>query len=77
MNNVYRKWPAEFIYTKDAVRGHLPLTNALRGTQLFQALLEHPAFDKSRDAGSKKVCKGRGGLEDGRGPRPSAPRGSA
>lgn len=46
-NNIYRKWPMEFKYTMDAVRGHLPLTNALRGTQLFQALLEHPAFEKT------------------------------
>lgn len=44
-NNVYRKWPMEFIYSMDAPRGHLPLTNALRGTQLFQAVLDHPAWD--------------------------------
>jgi hypothetical protein len=47
-NNVYRKWPGEFDYSMDAVKGHLPLTNALRGTQLFQAILEHPAFDKQK-----------------------------
>ena len=41
----YRKWPEDFVYRlDDAVRGHLPLTNALRGTQLFQAILEHEAF---------------------------------
>ena len=45
-NNVYRKWPAEFIYSMDAAKGHLPLTNALRGTQLFEALLAHPAFER-------------------------------
>lgn len=50
-NNVYRKWPAEFIYSLDAAKGHLPLTNALRGTQLFEALLQHPAFE--RDGGAK------------------------
>lgn len=50
-NNVYRKWPAEFKYTFDAPKGHMPLTNALRGTQLFQAIMEHPAFAKS--AGGK------------------------
>ena len=33
-NNIYRKWPAEFTYSADAPRGHLPLTNALRGTQV-------------------------------------------
>jgi uncharacterized membrane protein YgcG len=45
-NNVYRKWPAEFNYTAEAPKGHLPLTNALRGTQLFEALLAHPAFQR-------------------------------
>jgi hypothetical protein len=45
-NNVYRKWPAEFNYTEEAPKGHLPLTNALRGTQLFEALLAHPAFQR-------------------------------
>ncbi|KAG2445075.1 hypothetical protein HYH02_008942 [Chlamydomonas schloesseri] len=49
-NNNYRKWPMEFIYSLDAPRGHLPLTNALRGTQLFQAIMEHPAFEKSSTA---------------------------
>jgi len=54
-NAIYRKWPAEFIYSMDAARGHLPLTNALRGTQLFEALLEHPAFEKKAGAGSKSI----------------------
>jgi hypothetical protein len=45
-NNVYRKWPAEFKYDYEAPKGHMPLTNALRGTQLFQAIMEHPAFAK-------------------------------
>jgi hypothetical protein len=26
----------DFMYTVDAPKGHLPLTNALRGTQLIQ-----------------------------------------
>jgi|MDSY01.2.fsa_nt_gb hypothetical protein len=43
-NDAYRKWPEEFIWKKEAAKGHMPLTNALRGTQLFEALLEHPAF---------------------------------
>jgi hypothetical protein len=54
-NNVYRKWPAEFIYSMDAVKGHLPLTNALRGTQLFEALLQHPAFDKAAGAKGSSI----------------------
>lgn len=48
-NNVYLKWPTEFIYSQDAVPGHLPLTNCLRGTRLFEAIMEHPAI-----AGAKK-----------------------
>jgi hypothetical protein len=47
-NNIYRKWPAEFTYTVDAPKGHLPLTNALRGTQLFNEILEHPAFNQPK-----------------------------
>jgi hypothetical protein len=43
-NNVYRKWPSEFKYVADAPKGHLPLTNALRGTRLFEAIMEHPAI---------------------------------
>lgn len=51
-NNVYRKWPSEFKYTLDAPKGHLPLTNALRGTRLFEAIMEHPAFAaESKTAG--------------------------
>jgi hypothetical protein len=41
-----RKWPSEFQYTTEAAKGHLPLTNCLRGTQLFKAILEHPAFER-------------------------------
>ncbi|KAK9812587.1 hypothetical protein WJX73_010690 [Symbiochloris irregularis] len=44
--NNYRKWPGEFMYTREAPKGHLPLTNCLRGTQLFEAILQHPAFVK-------------------------------
>lgn len=51
-NNVYRKWPAEFNYSYEAPKGHMPLTNALRGTQLFQAIMEHPAFVKASSGSS-------------------------
>ena len=47
-HNIYRKWPAGFTYSLKAAKGHLPLTNALRGTQLFKAIMEHPAFEKSQ-----------------------------
>ena len=45
-NNNYRKWPGEFMYSLEAPKGHLPLTNCLRGTQLFEAIFQHPAFAK-------------------------------
>ena len=54
-DNNYRKWPAEFDYSLNAKKGHLPLTNALRGTQLFSALLDHPAFEKKTGPGGKKT----------------------
>lgn len=48
----YRRWTAlgqngnTFIYdAKEAKAGHLPLTSALRGTQLLEAIFAHPAFD--------------------------------
>lgn len=44
-NDVYRKWPTEFKYEAGAPKGHLPLTNALRGTRLFEAIMEHEAFN--------------------------------
>ncbi len=49
-NNVYLKWPTEFKYDISAPKGHLPLTNALRGTRLFEAIMEHPAFTQSAQA---------------------------
>mgnify|MGYP007096449857 CR=1 FL=1 len=55
-----RKWPGEFKYEAGAAKGHLPLTNALRGTQLFEAILEHPAF-----ASAPASAGGEGGGEGG------------
>ena len=43
-----RRWfgQSEFFYTyQDAPKGHLPLTAALRGTQLLKALLQHPLWE--------------------------------
>jgi hypothetical protein len=46
-NQKYRAWPAEFVYNvPEAKKGHLPLTNALRGTQLLEAILTHKAFEQ-------------------------------
>lgn len=43
----YRSFPTEFIWEmeEEPPLGHLPLTNALRGTQLLACILNHPAFD--------------------------------
>jgi hypothetical protein len=39
----------EFVYDVDkAVAGHLPLTSALRGTQLLAGLMRHPAWDSDK-----------------------------
>lgn len=44
----------EFIYdVEKAPAGHLPLTSALRGTQLLTRLLEHPAWDLEEFAPKK------------------------
>eukprot|EP00245_Coleochaete_scutata_P016422 TRINITY_DN7660_c0_g1_i1.p1 TRINITY_DN7660_c0_g1~~TRINITY_DN7660_c0_g1_i1.p1 ORF type:complete len:313 (-),score=46.83 TRINITY_DN7660_c0_g1_i1:845-1744(-) len=44
--NSFRKFPLDFFWNNDAETpvGHLPLTNALRGTQLLQNIFLHPAF---------------------------------
>lgn len=44
-NSNYKKFPLDFSWASDAPKGHLPLTNCLRGTQLFDKLLQHPAFE--------------------------------
>ncbi|XP_026420614.1 tetrapyrrole-binding protein, chloroplastic-like [Papaver somniferum] len=43
----YRSFPTEFIWelNDDTPAGHLPLTNALRGTQLLKYIFNHPAFE--------------------------------
>ncbi|EXB68714.1 hypothetical protein L484_024734 [Morus notabilis] len=43
----YRSFPTEFVWeiNGDTPEGHLPLTNALRGTRLLNSILSHPAFN--------------------------------
>ncbi|XP_006852129.2 tetrapyrrole-binding protein, chloroplastic [Amborella trichopoda] len=43
----YRSFPTEFMWelNGETPEGHLPLTNALRGTQLLYSILTHPAFE--------------------------------
>merc|ERR1719343_1699043 len=45
-----RNWPDEFVYGLDAPRGHLPLTNCIRGAQVLQEILAHPAYAKKKVA---------------------------
>lgn len=47
----YRAFPDEFMWEikDDTPEGHLPLTNALRGTQLLGSILTHPAFEENQE----------------------------
>ncbi len=42
--NVWTRYPQEFTWDLTAPRGHLPLSNQLRGVQVINALLTHPAW---------------------------------
>jgi GUN4-like/ARM-like repeat domain, GUN4-N terminal len=42
--NNWTRYPQEFIWDLSAPRGHLPLSNQLRGVQPFAALMTHPAW---------------------------------
>jgi hypothetical protein len=43
--NHWTRYPGEFTWDISAPEGHLPLTNQLRGVQVFTALLNHSAWD--------------------------------
>lgn len=43
----WTRWPSEFTWDLSAPRGHLPLSNQLRGIQVINALLNHPAWSQS------------------------------
>ncbi|KAK9665072.1 hypothetical protein RND81_14G088500 [Saponaria officinalis] len=73
----YRSFPTEFIWELNPSNenenendnenkgvppeGHLPLTNALRGTQLLTMILTHPAFDEGDDEERRNEEKERDG----------------
>ncbi|MEM7555805.1 MAG: GUN4 domain-containing protein [Cyanobacteria bacterium P01_A01_bin.84] len=42
--NDWTRYPSGFIWSLDAPRGHLPLSNQLRGVRVIAALLSHPAW---------------------------------
>jgi hypothetical protein len=43
--NNWTRYPGSFDWTIDAPRGHLPLSNQLRGVRVITSLLTHPAWD--------------------------------
>lgn len=42
--NNWTRYPKEFIWDLSAPKGHLPLSNQLRGVRVFSSLLSHPAW---------------------------------
>lgn len=44
--NNWTRYPNEFIWDLSAPRGHLPLSNQLRGVRVIDAILNHPAWSK-------------------------------
>lgn len=42
--NTWTRYPNEFTWDLTAPRGHLPLSNLLRGVRMFASLLSHPAL---------------------------------
>lgn len=42
--NNWTRYPQEFTWSLDAPRGHLPLSNQLRGVRVIAALMAHPAW---------------------------------
>jgi hypothetical protein len=61
----YRSFPTEFIWelNDDTPEGHLPLTNALRGTQLLSNIFNHPAFDDVPEEVEVSYGEGNGALK--------------
>lgn len=43
-NNLWTRYPGEFIWELSAPQGHLPLSNQLRGVRVMAALMNHPAW---------------------------------
>jgi hypothetical protein len=41
----WTRYPNEFTWSLAAPRGHLPLTNQLRGVRVMNSLMNHPAWD--------------------------------
>jgi hypothetical protein len=46
--NNWTRYPHEFTWNLDAPKGHLPLSNQLRGVRVIASLLSHPAWTNSQ-----------------------------
>jgi hypothetical protein len=47
--NSWTRYPGEFNWTLDAPKGHLPLSNQLRGVRVMASLMAHPAWIKEKN----------------------------
>lgn len=50
--SAWTRYPQEFIWDLSAPRGHLPLSNQLRGVRVMQMLMTHPAWMEPTHNGS-------------------------
>ncbi|HEY9848206.1 MAG TPA: GUN4 domain-containing protein [Leptolyngbyaceae cyanobacterium] len=50
--NNWTRYPHEFVWDLNAPRGHLPLSNQLRGVQVMASLLSHPAWSSNPSQGN-------------------------
>lgn len=48
--NTWTRYPNEFTWDLNAPRGHLPLSNQLRGVRVIASLLSHPAWSTTVDS---------------------------
>ncbi|NDJ17769.1 GUN4 domain-containing protein [Myxacorys almedinensis] len=46
--NNWTRYPGEFVWSLEAPRGHLPLTNQLRGVRVMASLMAHSAWVKEK-----------------------------
>lgn len=53
--NIWTRYPGAFTWNLTAPRGHLPLTNQLRGVRVMDALMNHPAFSGTATHHSSSV----------------------
>lgn len=47
-DNTWTRYPQEFTWTLNAPKGHLPLSNQLRGVRVIASLMAHPAWSEGK-----------------------------